>query len=118
MIGRWHALVIDCPDPSALPSFYQELLGMRRLHDAPHWVAIGDSPDRPALAFQLAPDLAPPKWADPGHHQQMHLDVAVSDLDQAEQQALALGARRLPGEGDGFRVYSDPSGHPFCLVRV
>jgi hypothetical protein len=29
---------------------------------------------------------------------------------------LTLGARRLPGEGDDFRVYADPAGHPFCLV--
>jgi catechol 2,3-dioxygenase-like lactoylglutathione lyase family enzyme len=118
MIGRWHGLVIDCPDPSALAAFYQELLGMQRVQDTPRWVVIGDSPDRPGLAFQLAPDLVPPQWPDPGHSQQMHLDIAVSDIDQAEQQALALGARRLPGEGDGFRVYSDPSGHPFCFVKL
>ncbi|MFC0098702.1 hypothetical protein ACFFKH_14370 [Micromonospora marina] len=28
---------------------------------------------------------------------------------------MALGARRLPGEGEGFRVYAAPAGHPFCL---
>ena len=27
MIGRLHHLVIDCPDPPALASFYAELLG-------------------------------------------------------------------------------------------
>ena len=34
----------------------------------------------------------------------------------AEPKVLALGARRLPGEGGDFRVYADPAGHPFCLV--
>ena len=34
----------------------------------------------------------------------------------AEPKVLALGARRLPGEGGDFRVYADPVGHPFCLV--
>jgi hypothetical protein len=28
----------------------------------------------------------------------------------------ALGATRLDGEGDDFRVFADPAGHPFCLV--
>ena len=26
------------------------------------------------------------------------------------------GSRRLDGEGEDFRVYADPAGHPFCLV--
>jgi hypothetical protein len=45
----------------------------------------------------------------------MHLDIAVDDIEQAEKYALSLGAVRLPGGGATFRVYSDPSGHPFCL---
>jgi hypothetical protein len=45
----------------------------------------------------------------------MRVDIAVEDLDRAEEQALALGAVRLPGGGATFRVYRDPSGHPFCL---
>jgi catechol-2,3-dioxygenase len=118
VIGRWHGLVIDCPDPRGLAGFYQELLGMQRLQDDERWVVIGDAPDRPGLAFQLAPDLREPRWPDPDRPQQMHLDIAVSDIDQAEEAALALGARRLPGEGGNFRVYADPAGHPFCLVAL
>jgi Glyoxalase-like domain len=45
----------------------------------------------------------------------MHLDIAVDDIEQAEEQALSLGAELLPGGGAAFRVYRDPSGHPFCL---
>ncbi|WTY84240.1 hypothetical protein OG559_04970 [Micromonospora sp. NBC_01405] len=61
------------------------------------------------------PTCAPPAWPDPERPQQFHLDVTVSDIEAAEEAALALGARRLPGEGEGFRVYADPVGHPFCL---
>ena len=118
VIGRWHGLVIDCPDPRGLASFYQALLGMQRVQDDDDWVVIADAPDWPGLAFQLAPDLQPPQWPDPGHPQQMHLDIAVTDIDQAEKEALALGAKRLPGEGKSFRVYRDPAGHPFCLVTL
>ncbi|MEH1016548.1 VOC family protein [Micromonospora sp. CPCC 206060] len=41
---------------------------------------------------------------------------ATGNRAVAEQRVLALGARRLPGAGDDFRVYADPVGHPFCLV--
>jgi catechol 2,3-dioxygenase-like lactoylglutathione lyase family enzyme len=116
MTARWHGLVIDCPDPSALAAFYERLLGMQRVQDEGHWVVIGDAPDRPGLAFQKGEDHRPPQWPDPAHPQQMHLDLHVADLDEAEPGVLALGARRLDGGGERFRVFADPAGHPFCLV--
>ena len=48
MIGRGHGLVIECPDPSALAGFYEQVFGMRRAQDERHWIVIGDAPDRPA----------------------------------------------------------------------
>lgn len=116
MIGRWHGLVIDCPDPAALASFYQELLGMIRVQDGPDFVVIGDAPDRPGVAFQRAAGFRAPTWPDGGTPQQMHFDVRVDDLDRAEAAVLELGATRRPGGGERFRVYADPVGHPFCLV--
>jgi hypothetical protein len=44
----------------------------------------------------------------------MHLDIAVADFDRAEQQLVALGATKIGG-GDGWVVFADPVGHPFCL---
>lgn len=116
MIGRWHGLVIDCPDPSALAEFYQQLLSMIRVQDEADWVVIGDAADRPGVAFQRAPDFRAPTWPGGKVPQQMHVDVRVDDLDQAEAKALAIGAKRQPGGGERFRVYTDPVGHPFCLV--
>ena len=47
----------------------------------------------------------------------MHLDIRVNDADKAERELLALGATRVPGErGTGYRVFTDPAGHPFCIV--
>jgi catechol 2,3-dioxygenase-like lactoylglutathione lyase family enzyme len=114
MIGRVHSVVIDCPDPSALAAFYSEVLGLTRTRDDEDWVAIED--DRWRFAFQRAGDHQPPRWPDPRYPQQFHLDIHVDDVDAAEKQVVALGARRLPGEGDDFRVFADPAGHPFCLV--
>ncbi|GAA2715268.1 VOC family protein [Micromonospora olivasterospora] len=119
MIGELRSTVIDCPDPRALAAFYSELLGLPLLEgdsEGDEWVVLGGPPGRqPRLAFQQAPDLRPPTWPDPELPQQFHLDVTVEDIEAAEKAALALGARRLPGEGTGWRVYADPAGHPFCL---
>lgn len=114
MIGRLYNVVIDCPDPRALAGFYSALLGMPIVSDSGDWVVIKDDSGR--VAFQQAPDLREPRWPDPERPQQLHLDVLVDDIDAAEAKVLALGATRLPGEGDDFRVYADRANHPFCLV--
>ncbi|WP_345771706.1 VOC family protein [Geodermatophilus sabuli] len=116
MIGQLHSVVIDAPDAHALATFYAELLGMEVSRGEPgdEWVVVTGQGYR--LAFQQAPDLKPPDWPDPDRPQQFHLDIRVADVEEAEPKALALGARRLPGEGGDFRVYADPVGHPFCLV--
>jgi catechol 2,3-dioxygenase-like lactoylglutathione lyase family enzyme len=113
-IGRLYNVVIDCPDPGALAAFYRELLGLPLVTDRDDWKVVAD--DRIRIGFQLAPDLREPRWPDPERPQQMHLDVLVDDIEAGETSAIALGAKRLPGEGDDFRVYEDPAGHPFCLV--
>ena len=108
-------MVLDCPQPRALAEFYSRLLGLEITSDEGDWVTVG-GPGLPRISFQLAPDLRPPQWPDPERPQQLHLDFTVDDIEAAEEQVLALGARRLPGEGDSWRVYADPAGHPFCLV--
>jgi hypothetical protein len=116
MIGKWQALVIDCEVPGTLASFYQELLGMIRVQEEDDFISIGDAADRPAVAFQRVDRLVRPQWPDAGHPQQMHVDVLVADLGAAEAEVLRLGATSLDAGTDTFRVYTDPSGHPFCLV--
>ncbi|MEQ7006569.1 VOC family protein [Actinopolymorpha sp. B17G11] len=115
MIGRWHGLVIDCPDPDQLATFYAELLGMIRVQDEGDWVVIGDAADRPGLAFQGTDDYRPPRWPDPLYPKHMHLDVRVDDLDEGERKVLALGAV-CQYRHETCRVYLDPAGHPFCLI--
>jgi hypothetical protein len=116
MIGRWHGLIIDCPEPGRLASFYEQLLSMVRVQDEEGWVVIGDAADRPGVAFQKVEDYRPPRWPDPEYPQHMHFDVRVDNLDEAEAKVLDLGATRLPGGGEHFRVFTDPVGHPFCLI--
>jgi len=117
-IGRWHGLVIDCPEPTELATFYEAVLGFIRVQDEPDWVVIGDAADRPGLAFQRCPGYRAPRWPAADGDQQLHFDVRVADLDAGEQAVCALCARRLDsGEGGrSFRVFADPAGHPFCLI--
>jgi catechol 2,3-dioxygenase-like lactoylglutathione lyase family enzyme len=118
VIGKLHGIVIDCPDPDALARFYAELLSMQRVTDDDGWVVIGDAADRPGVAFARVPDYRPPTWPTGDRPQHRHFDVRVVDLDAAERAVLDLGATRLEGGGDNFRVFADPIGHPFCLVRM
>ena len=106
---------LDCPDAKALSQFYSELLGKPITYDGDGMAMIGNDGEQPVL-FQQVASYTPPQWPDPAHPQQFHLDVMTDDIEAAEQSALALGATRLPGEGDNWRVYADPAGKPFCLL--
>lgn len=108
-------VMIDCPDAKALGAFYSELLGKPVTYEADGMAMIGEDGAQP-LMFQQVQSYTAPRWPDPAYPQQIHLDVAVTDVDAAEKETLALGATRLPGDGDNWRVYADPAGKPFCLV--
>ncbi|GAA3978294.1 MULTISPECIES: VOC family protein [Streptomyces] len=114
-LAKLGVVVLDCPDPNALAAFYAEVLG-GTVEDQGEWVDL-KLPDGQALAFQAAPGYVPPNWPAPDHSQQFHLDLDVPDLDAAEKEVLALGAKPLDTEDRTrtFRVYADPAGHPFCL---
>jgi catechol 2,3-dioxygenase-like lactoylglutathione lyase family enzyme len=110
-------VMLDCPDAKALSTFYSALLGKPITYEAPGVAMLGEDGTMPVL-FQQVEDYRPPRWPDPAAPQQIHLDLLVepSDLEAAERAALAIGARRLSGGGDNWRVYADPAGKPFCLT--
>lgn len=116
-IGRLSVIALDTAEPHRLAGFYAALTGWPVQPGDDDWVEL-DSGGGVTLAFQLAPDHRPPVWPSADHPQQAHVDVDVDDLDAAEEQVLALGATKASVQpGTTFRVYLDPSGHPFCLVR-
>ncbi len=119
MIGTLDVVVLDCPDTRALARFYAAVLGGEIVAYDEDWaeVVLPFAGHRPLLALQRVDDYRAPDWPGQDVPQQLHLDVKVDDLDVGEQAVLAIGARAT-GEGtDTFRVYLDPAGHPFCLVR-
>jgi catechol 2,3-dioxygenase-like lactoylglutathione lyase family enzyme len=108
------AVTIDAPDASALARFYADLLGMEVTYEGAEGALIAG--DGKSVMFQQVSEYNPPRWPDPAYPQQAHLDISVGDLDAGEARALELGASRLEGGGDTFRVFADPAGHPFCLT--
>ncbi|MEO5877345.1 MAG: VOC family protein [Streptosporangiaceae bacterium] len=115
-IARMRSIVLDCPDPHSLAAFYRGLLGGAIVTDEDDWVTLSVA-GRTRVAFQEAADYRPPRWPDPAHPQQLHLDLTVDDPDLAEAQVLAIGATKAAVQPDEkhFRVFLDPAGHPFCL---
>ncbi|MEV0619221.1 VOC family protein [Nonomuraea sp. NPDC050404] len=119
-IAEFRTVVLDCPDPQGLAEFYANLLGWPITSVEDDWVVVSDGGPPKRLAFQLAPDFRRPTWPDPERPQQVHLDLLVSDMEEAERQVIKIGATKhehQPSEEDTFRVFLDPAGHPFCLCR-
>lgn len=121
-IASFSLVALDSRDPARLAAFYSALLGwpLDSDNEDSDWVQLM-SPTGATMAFQLSPDHVAPSWPD-GGSVQLHIDFNVPDLDAAEAQILELGASKTetqPGlsANDSWRVYLDPDGHPFCLVR-
>ena len=122
-IAEYRHPTIDCPDPLALAKFYALLadLEIEDLKDFPlekiTWLTLQDKEGRSVLAFARVDNYVEPTWPEGNVPQQSHLEFSVPDLDIAEAQAIAIGARKPEFQpGEGFRVYLDPVGHPFCLI--
>jgi predicted enzyme related to lactoylglutathione lyase len=110
-------LVFDAPDLTAESTFWGRVLdGTVDAGDDWHMINVDC---QPRVGVQLAPNHVRPEWPD-GAPQQMHLDLYVEDVRTAHEEVLALGATLLKAADDletreGFQVYADPAGHPFCL---
>lgn len=107
-------VALDTADPPGLAAFYNTLLGWQTESAGDDWITISGG-DGARLAFQLAPDHKAPTWPDNEVPQQIHLDLKVADLAAASAYAESVGARRVTEAREGFVVFLDPSGHPFCL---
>jgi hypothetical protein len=114
-IARFPSFVIDCPDATALGTFYGTLLDWKvELSDG--WANIRPDDGQQCISFQQVESYAAPRWPAQEVPQQMHLDVVVGDLDAGEAAVLELGATKHEYQpGTTFRVFLDPAGHPFCL---
>lgn len=111
------AVTLDCADPVALAEFYERATGLAVVDGSGNDFAGLRGPDGFFLGFQRVQGYRPPEWPGQEQPQQSHLDFEVDDLDVAEAELLRLGARKPEEQpGEGWRVLTDPAGHPFCLT--
>lgn len=133
-LPSWRQVVLDTTDARALAEFYRQLLGFAyRPGDEPpgpgrddergrDWLVLRPPSGAPGIAFQQVSSMPETTWPEPEIPQQFHLDLTVADraeLDRQHERALRLGARlrfdRSDDPDEALRVYSDPSGHLFCI---
>ena len=113
-IARFPSIVLDCPDAGALATFYGAMLDWK-VDISPGWGEARTDYGQ-CICFQQVDDYTPPRWPSQEVPQQMHLDVVVDDLDEAEAEVVRLGATRHEHQpGTSFLVFLDPAGHPFFL---
>jgi hypothetical protein len=115
-VARMAMVSLDCAEPVALAEFWAELLDGTVLvrDDAVSAVQAGTM----MIATIRVPDYRPPTWPGGDTPKHIHLDLAVRGLDEAESEALRLGATKADHQPqpDQWRVFLDPAGHPFCLT--
>lgn len=115
--ARLGLICLDCEDPAGLAAFWAGLLG-GEVTPVSDDVVIVKSDDASLAAVRI-PGYQPPTWPGPAIPKQVHLDLAVDDLDAAEAEAVRLGAGRAGEQPQParWRVMLDPAGHPFCLCN-
>ena len=124
-IAKYAYTALDCPDPIALADFYSKITGwpVEPLGDFPPadvtWLELLDDKGFTKMGFQKVDNYKAPTWPENEVPQQVHMDFHALDLDETEAKLLAIGARKADHQvhPDRFRVYLDPIGHPFCIVK-
>ncbi|GGX11859.1 VOC family protein [Streptomyces chryseus] len=122
-VAKQCVLVLDCAEPEVLAEFYAGLLDAEaRTGTNPDFVEIVGH-QGVFMAIRRDHGYAPPSWPRPDDSQQAHLRILVErgDMDEAEREAVSLGARPVDTKDNSGprdeRVYSDPAGHSFTLAH-
>ncbi|WP_236795040.1 VOC family protein [Amycolatopsis sp. GM8] len=113
--ARVVAINLECTDPITLARFWAGLLDGETVVETPGFCAVKAGSIH--LGAVRVDEYRPPTWPSNERSQQVHLDLAVEDLDATEREAIRLGATKETHQPDSarFRVLRDPAGHPFCL---
>ncbi|MEU2073234.1 VOC family protein [Streptomyces sp. NPDC013489] len=122
-------LVLDSTDPEPLARFYASLLGATvQPAGDDHDLLLVTGHAGAVIGIRRDLGQAPPSWPRPEDSQQAHLQILVAPdaLDEAEREAVSLGARPIAAERDGTRTdrrtdvrrYTDPGGHAFVLATM
>jgi predicted enzyme related to lactoylglutathione lyase len=115
-----HVIVFDALDIDTESRFWAGIFEGSVVKDSDgKWHSVIDRNNKWVIGIQFAPNHVRPNWPN-GERQQVHLDFHVCDFAAAHSRVMELGAELLQATSDlraeqGFQVYADPAGHPFCL---
>lgn len=111
--------VFDASDLDAESAFWAAVFNGYVIKDS-EWHSVIDEFGEWRLGIQLNPTHSRPEWPNGVQQQQIHLDFHVENLQAAHQFVIERGATLLQeseelDSAEGFQVYADPAGHPFCI---
>ena len=116
-IARIAMVTLDTADPAASAAFWSGMLGWEVTYSEGDYAMLSGPSN--ALGFGRVEGYVAPAWPNENGTKQFHFDLAVDDLDAAQEAAVELGATVAdPQPGETWRVLLDPSGHPFCLTKA
>jgi hypothetical protein len=115
-VARLALTALDCAEPAPLAAFWAALLDGKVIIQNDDLAVV--KTDTTLIGAVRVPDYSPPTWPGGDTPKHIHLDLAVRDLDEAEAEALNLGASKAKTQPapDRWRVFLDPAGHPFCIT--
>jgi len=117
-LARLGAVSLDGDDPKSLADFWRQLLDLEIMFESDDFIALKGA--GVLITTQRVDDHRPPDWPATTVPKQIHLELAVTDLDTAEGRAIELGAVKAGTQPnpDVWRVLHDPAGHPFCITTI
>ncbi|MFF3225469.1 VOC family protein [Nocardia suismassiliense] len=115
-IAQLSLITLNCSDKEELAVFWAALLNGEIVYRTSELAVVHT--ERGSLCALTVPDYQPPTWPAGETPSHIHLDLRVDDLDDAQAEAVRLGARVADVQPDPelWRVLLDPAGHPFCLT--
>ena len=112
-IGKLSNIVVDVNDLDKCGRFWSRVLGKDILFQDERYLQLGSRGEHPKIMLQKVPELHREK-------NRVHIDLNVTDLDEAVDRVLALGGRKIrPVREYDFEwvVMADPDGNEFCLIK-
>ncbi len=112
-------IVLDAADLDSVSDFWAGIFDGKAVKEDT-WHSVIDSAGEWRMGIQLNPTHAPPEWPNGLQQQQIHLDLHAENFEEMHRKVMALGAQLLQESDskeadEGFQVYADPAGHPFCI---
>ncbi len=112
-IGELSGVVIDVPDLERAGAFWGAVLGNNDPKRFGQYLFFGNAGGSVGIGLQQVPE-------DKVGKSRAHVDIKVSDLDDATEKVVELGGSHIEtieDNGSRFIVMADPDGNEFCLVR-